>query len=346
VAVAGRLKWMRTRRVWVTGVAAVLALLIAGVAVLSWRPDGGGMSSGEVAVAPSSRDRAGGPGSGSVGSAPERSDAAGSGAVTDMAAAPPQAGDPAAQQVPGVPVGGVQRSLVRTAQITVGVAESGAATRQVRTVAAAVGGLVVEEQTSDSGSWLVLKVPAETLDRVIDDVAAIGRVTARNSQVVDSTEEVVDLDARVASQQASVARVRTLLAQATSIGNIIAIESELSRREADLDSLTGRLAALRGQVALSTLTVDLRTPSAPAVGDDERAAGFLDGLRTGWSGLLALGTAMAAVVGFLLPFLPVLAVLWGVAWLARRIVRSRRVAAPAVAAPGVGRSGPGSEGES
>ena len=106
------------------------------------------------------------------------------------------------------------------------------------------------------------------------------------------------------------ARVRALLAQATSIGDVVAIESELARREADLDSLTNRLAALRDQVAMSTLSVELRTPSTAVRRRRPRAAGFSDGLDAGWRGLVALGTAVAAV-GFLLPFLPVLAVLSG-----------------------------------
>ena len=233
-----------------------------------------------------------------------------------------------------MPIGATQRQLVRTAQLTVDVAESAAATRQVRTTAAAAGGIVVEEQTSERGAWLVLRVPAESLDKVIDDIAAIGSVTARTSQVVDSTAEVVDLDARVASQQASVARVRALLAQATSIGDVVAIESELARREADLDSLTNRLAVLRDQVAMSTLSLDLRAPSTGLIDDDDdRAVGFADGLDAGWRGLLALGTAVAAVIGFVLPFLPVLAVLFALGWAARRLVRARRVVAPTTPAP-------------
>ncbi|NMH79320.1 DUF4349 domain-containing protein [Pseudonocardia xinjiangensis] len=243
---------------------------------------------------------------------------------------------------PGLPVGTVQRSLVRTAQLSVEVADPAASSRQVRTAAAAADGLVTEEQSSDTGSWVVLRVPAESLERLIDDIAAIGRVVGRSTQVLDATEEVVDLDARVASQQASVARVRGLLAQAASIGDVVAIESELSRREADLDSLTSRLEALREQVALSMLTVDLRATGTPPAADPA-PPGFRDGLASGLAGLRTLGSAALAVVGFVLPFLPVLAVLGGMAWLVRRLVRARRT--PAVAGAG-GRSGPGSEGES
>ena len=246
-------------------------------------------------------------------------------------------------QAPGIPLGGVQRQLVRTAQLTVEVGDPVAAVRQVRTAAAGAGGFVTEEQSGDTGSWLVLRVPVDALDRLVDDVAAYGHVTARSSQVLDATEEVVDLDARVATQTASVARVRGLLAEATSIGDVVAVESELARREAELDSLTRRLAAWRGQVALSTLTVDLRGPGAVPPPDTRPAPGFLDRLAAGWEGLRVIGSAVAAVLGFVLPFLPVLAVLAGFGMLGRRIVRARRT--PATAGAG-GRSGPGSEGES
>ncbi|WP_147257147.1 DUF4349 domain-containing protein [Pseudonocardia hierapolitana] len=321
---------MRTklrRRAVLVGSGVVLAVLMAAVAIVQGADSGGG--SDVTAVSPSRPVPAIGAGS----AAQERGD-------TDLAA--PQAGGKGAQP-PGVPIGGVQRELVRTAQLTVDVGDPVAAVRQVRTAAASVGGFVTEEQSGDNGSWLVLRVPADALDRLLDEIAGYGRVTARSSQVLDATEEVVDLDARVATQTASVARVRGLLAEATSIGDVVAIESELARRESELDSLTRRLAALRDQVALSTLTVDLRGPGAATPPETQPAPGFLDGLAAGWEGLRAIGSAAAAVVGFVLPFLPVIAVLAGFALLGRRIVRTRRTAATAGAG---GRSGPGSDGES
>ncbi len=184
-------------------------------------------------------------------------------------------------------------------------------------------------------------MPADALDRLVEQVAGYGTVLGRTGQAVDATEELVDLDARVASQEASVVRVRALLARAESIGDVVAVESELARREADLDSLKGRLAALRERVAMSTLTVDLRTAPPPV---EVRAAGFGTGLGAGWDGLRWLGSGIAAAVGFVLPFLPVLAVLAGIGWFARRLVRTRR-GRPALAGAG-GRSGPGSEGGS
>jgi hypothetical protein len=314
------------RRVVLVGVGVVLAVLVAAFTLVQVGADAGGGASDVMAVAPAR---------------PAPSIGAGSAADEKGSAPPEMSGRDAQGQ--GVPLGAVQRQLVRTAQLTVEVGDPATAVRQVRTAAASAGGFVTEEQSSDTGSWLVLRVPTDALDRLVDDVSGYGRVVSRSSQVLDATEEVVDLDARVATQTASVARVRGLLAEATSIGDVVAIESELARREAELDSLTRRLAALKDQVALSTLTVDLRGPGAVAPPDTRPAPGFLDGLAAGWAGLRAIGTAAAAVVGFVLPFLPVLAVLAGFVLLGRRIVRTRRT--PATAGAG-GRSGPGSEGES
>ena len=303
----------------------VLAAVVAGVVLLAGAAACTAGEGGGVASSLSS------PGS-SSGSSPEQAQDA----VPDAARA---AAPAAPAQVPDQPIS-TERSLVRTAQLSLDVDDPVAATRKVRAAVAGVGGTVAQEQSGDDTSRLTLRVPAVALVTVTEDVAAFGHVTARSAQVVDATDQVIDLGARVASQQASVVRVRTLLGQAKSIGDIVSIESELSRREADLDSLTGRLAALKDQVALSTLTVDLTrvpTPPAQAAG----TSGFLAGLGNGWDGLKALGSATGAVAGFLLPFLPVLALLVGIGWLGRRVVRGR--GEPAVAG---GRSGPGSEGES
>ncbi len=309
------------RRVVLVGAGVVFAVLVAALAVVQV----GGSAGDVMAVSPA-----------------RPVPLIGSGAATAEKgeAAPDVVGSDSDAQVPGVPLGGVPRELVRIAQLTVEVGDPAGAVRQVRTAAASVGGFVTEEQSGDNGSWLVLRVPADALDRLLDEVAGYGRVTSRGTQVVDTTEQVVDLDARVATQTASVARVRGLLAEAKSIGDVVAIESELARRQAELDSLTRRLAALRDQVALSTLTVDLRGPGTVPPPDGGPAPGFVDGLAAGWEGLRLIGSAAAAVVGFMLPFLPVLAVLAGFVLLVRRIVRARRRPAAAAA------SGPGADGGS
>jgi hypothetical protein len=130
--------------------------------------------------------------------------------------------------------------------------------------------------------------------------------------------------------KASVDRIRVLLAKADKIGDVIAIESELTQREADLESLENRQAALKNQVALSTIavTITATTPvTVAAVTEQARPQGFLAGLSAGWHALLSFGTGLGALIGALLPFLPLIAVAAVVAiWVARR--RRRQAVAP------------------
>ncbi len=305
----------------------VLVLLVVAVGVIGFGALGrGAVTDHTTAATPE------------IGRAPAVSDsAAGS---SEAAAAPMPSGAAASEAGPAdpgaVPVGGVARSLVRTAQLSVEADDPVAVTRRVRTAVAGVAGTIAQETSSDTGAQLTVRVPADRLDQLIDTIGGFGHVTNRAAQVVDATEDVVDLDARVASQRASVDRVRALLAQARSIGDIVSVESELTRREADLDSLTGRLAALKDQVALSTLTVDLEKGPVTAE-PNPQPVGFLSGLAAGWDGLKVVGVGAGAALGYVLPFVPVLAVLVALVWIGRRVARSRRPSPPTAGAeqPGV-----------
>jgi Domain of unknown function (DUF4349) len=330
---------MRRRRVAVIAVAvAVLGVLAAVLAIAGDGATTAGTDVAAPAIAPGRPSGVGDAGSGATGSAGGAAPgSAGLDVASPPAPSPAVPGAPDAAPAPEAKTDGaataplpdaVGRDVVRTAQLTLQVPDPVAAARGVRTAATAAGGFVAEEQADATGSWLVVRVPAAALDRLVDDLAATGTVVARSARAEDATDQVVDLDGRVATQQASVTRVRALLAQATSIGDIVAVEAELARREADLDSLQRRLAALRDRVALSTLTVELRgavatPPSAPP-------PGFGAGLGAGWAGLKIVGAALATAVGFLLPFLPILAVAAVAVWI---VVRRRRR-----------RGGPGPEG--
>jgi len=140
------------------------------------------------------------------------------------------------------------------------------------------------------------------------------------------TDQVVDLDARLATQRASVARMRELLAKAGSVSEVSQVESELTRREADLESMESRRAALGGQVALSTVVVQATKEVAPAakpvVADK---ADFLSGLTGGWGAFGDVVNGLATAFGAALPFLVTLGV---AGWIYLYIRRKRRKPAP------------------
>lgn len=269
-----------------------------------------------------------------AGGAPNEGFAGGNaGGTTDQskpdAANPGQVLDPA--EVPG----NGQRSIVYTGDITVRVSDVDGAAGRLAGIAGAAGGYVSADQRSidagQSSAAVTLRIPAGKFDGTLGQITGLGKELSRQITSQDVTAQVVDLDSRVKTQQASVDRIRALLAQATTIAEITSVESELTRREADLESLQAQLAALSDQAALSTITVHLLGPEAAVVVAKKKHGGFVGGLLSGWHALGASVGVLLTVLGALLPFAVVIGVpaLLVVGYARRRARRTAQMAPPA-----------------
>lgn len=205
--------------------------------------------------------------------------------------------------------------------------------QQVQRIVDAQGGDVTEEstETDEAGETsyarFVIRVPSAAFGEAMTALEQLDGVVASNRGSEDVTTQVIDNDVRVRAQEASLKRVEMLLAQATSLKNLIWIESQLTTRQAELDSLKSQQAWLTDQTSLSTITVDISVKAANAVAKkkDETPAGFLAGLSGGMKALTSTLAALATIIGALLPFAVVALVLGVPAWL---VVRRRRSARP------------------
>jgi len=168
---------------------------------------------------------------------------------------------------------------------------------------------------------LVVRIPSDELTETLDEIKQLGEVEDVSINSTDVTAQTQDLDARISALQASVDRLLALLPLATSTTDLIAIETALSERQANLESLQAQRRYLSEQVDLSTITVDFGSQDAAPVDEPE---GFLDGLVAGWTALVGfLGAALIAF-GVALPWLAAVAVLALAALLIVRSVRRSR----------------------
>lgn len=106
-------------------------------------------------------------------------------------------------------------------------------------------------------STLTLRVPGDRFDAVLGAMEGSGKLRSRKVEAQDVTEKVADVDSRVKSQQASVARVRDMMDKATALGDVVMLESELSKRQSDLESLLAQQTALKDQTSMGTITVEV-----------------------------------------------------------------------------------------
>jgi hypothetical protein len=204
------------------------------------------------------------------------------------------------------------RDIVYLAEAVVRVEDVTTAAASARDLAASAQGYVFAEETrhdpDDEGvaeARLTLKVPPVAFEATMSSLAGLGEALSQTRSSEDVTAEVTDLDARIATHRAVIERIRGYLAaDDQDLADVLRIESELTGRQADLDSLLAQRERLGNLTALSTIVATFVGPDAappPSVEEDPEL-GFLAGLENGWGAFVDVTLVGMTVVGALLPF--------------------------------------------
>lgn len=273
--------------------------------------------------------------------------AAGAGVAESMPSAAPSmppgsapaaaAGGSAGRNAPATQPLLANRDIIYTADITIRAQNIDDAVKQVETRAADNGGVVYAEQVDltskdpnnpgNASATITLKVPPGNLQQTLDAIGKVGTEVSRTEGSNDVTEQVVDVNARINAANASIARLTELLNHQGTVADLLNVESQLSQRDSDLESLEQQQKSLAAQTKSATITVHLQ--AAPPVAKattvkKTHTFGFLRGLRGGWHAFTKTVSGIATAFGALLPFLIVLAILAIAALVGRRRLLRRR----------------------
>lgn len=225
--------------------------------------------------------------------------------------------------------GAQQPAIISTGTVSLRAEDVGDARFEVQKVVDRAGGEVTDSETRtfDDGSVrdarLVLRVPAAQFTETMDALEKVADLEASSTASEDVTTQVVDTAVRIRVQRESIARIEELLARAGTIQAVVAVERELTSREARLNSLLRQQAYLADQTSMSTITVHLqRHPEdgGPEPEEDDED-GFVAGLTAGWDALSTVAVGLATAGGAVLPFAVVGLVLGVPLWV---LVRRRR----------------------
>jgi len=183
-----------------------------------------------------------------------------------------------------------QQQVIVTGSIGLKVSEPRESGELVKVLAAESEGRVESETLSSDGStvtkYMTVRIPAASFESFYTDVIALGEVTEQSVTRSDVTTQVLDLDAQIAALEPSVARLKELLGEATTIADVIAAESALAERQARLDGLLAQREYLQNQVSMSTVYITLTN----AGGSGTTVALFFGGALIGaiLAGLIAI----------------------------------------------------------
>ncbi len=178
---------------------------------------------------------------------------------------------------PGLPNGAVGQSAkieqTGAVTLTVGRGKLSRTVTQLTALAGAYGGFVANAQTQSgpasgapSGS-VTLQVPVQNFATVLTHAESLGRVSDLTTKATDVTGQYVDLQSRITALQASRQQYLTILAKASTVGDVLAVQDQLNAIQSQIEQLQGQLQLLTSQTSYSTLTVAVNERSpAPTPG--------------------------------------------------------------------------------
>lgn len=198
------------------------------------------------------------------------------------------------------------RQVITTGWVTITVDEPVDAAAEATRIVESAGGRIDARSEyapgdGDRGSaTLTLRVPAATLTATLDKLRELGDVQEISLNSSDVTMQSADLSARIGALQASVDRLIALLPTATDTTALVALETALSERQAELDSLKAQQRYLDDQVSMSTISLSLVSVADAPVEEPDT---FLSGIITGWNAFVAFFAGLLVALGVLLPWL-------------------------------------------
>ena len=228
-----------------------------------------------------------------------------SAALADRAGAvagPPQQGPP---RTPAV---------IRTARLQIVAKDFESARASVESIVSAAAGFIDQlTVTGDTSRARVvrgtLRVPSDRMSDALARLRGLGQVTEDTQGSQDVTDQIVDLDARLAAGRATEQRLTQLLRDRTGrLSDVLEVERELTRVRLDIERLDAERTNVARRVSYATIDITMT---------EERKASF-DGpisltTRLEVAAVEGIEAAFASITGAVLLLLrvgPVL-LLWG-----------------------------------
>ena len=233
----------------------------------------------------------------------------------------------------GLPAG---VKIIYTADVDLETKEFDQASQALDEAVKELGGWFESRSLYQGGSYrrlsCTIRVPAEQFEPLLERAGEAAHMVSRDAYSEDVSEAYYDSEARLTTQRTKLERLQTLLAQAATMEDIIALESALSETELQIEYLTGSLRRYDSLVGYSTVNLQLREvyrlstdEETPMTFGERLGSSFSTGLQRGRDNMEELVIGLAANWMTLLLLAAVIA--GGVLGL-RRLGRRRRKAVP------------------
>lgn len=171
-----------------------------------------------------------------------------------------------------------------------------------------------------ANATLTARIPPQAFDGFLKTMLEHGKLLQHERDSEDLTAQVIDVEAKIANLTALKARILDLLAKRTgNMKEILDAEAQLSKTQAELDSIVGQRKALASRTEMTRVELRLLAESLHA--DESWAAPVAQASKESGYVLMASVGVLITVVVAMLPWLLVAIPLF--LWL-RKLYRARK----------------------
>jgi hypothetical protein len=212
--------------------------------------------------------------------------------------------------VPALPQGAVGQSakIEQTGTLDLAVKKGDLARTMtgLTNLAGAVGGFVANSQSQNGtggGSaygTITMEVPVNDFAAVLTATERYGKTSNVSTNATDVTGQYVDLQARLTALEDSRQQYLTILAKATSIGDILSVQEQLDGIQQQIEQLQRQLQLLTSQTSYSKVTVTMSEGTPPPRPGPLPESGLVQAWHDSVGGFVAGVDGLVRVAG---PFL-------------------------------------------
>jgi len=149
-------------------------------------------------------------------------------------------------------------------------------------------------------------VPASKFDETIDALSNLGKVQTVHITGQDLSAQYVDLQARLANQEAQRNAMLALLAKAQTVEQIIMVQNQIGQITGQIEQLKGQIQYIDHNVAFSSISVQLTEAGAPVATAPTDSWGFASALTDAAHNFVTTINYIVTVLGALGPVLVLL----------------------------------------
>ena len=214
------------------------------------------------------------------------------------------AGAPGAQAAPAP----TEQKVIKTSYMSLEVSDFREAADAVDSIARMYGGYTsdssVRDYTGRKVGYVTVRVPTEKFEDAIKEIETVGDLKEENISLEDVTEHYIDLKARLDNLKRQEERYLDILDMATTVEDVLRVETQLERIRGEIESLQGSLNYLDNRIGLSTIQVQLSEPEKVV-----HESGIRRALNEAVDGFLAAIRGIIIFLGYFIPIAVFLTVL-------------------------------------